>query len=227
MSAGDVDMQRLDDFENNCENKFEKQDRNTSGNASGNPRGAGRKRCLSPEQLEQIRQAHAEGRTITELAKEYGISRQALSGYLNKSREEENVIKTASKWKKLNREFTPEHLEKYSMRMDYMCKEELCTVILINFRDQEILIRNHTMDVIHRAFGIKEKPDWKDFEEFLEDRCFPRTRFHLEVVLSDLGLDFYDPLSIIEKTQGRMAEDKQWIRIWYFRPDRHGKTLAE
>ncbi|MCD7957667.1 MAG: Hin recombinase [Lachnospiraceae bacterium] len=217
-------MQRADDFENNFGNTFEKHDSNTfgntSGNFSGNPRGAGRKRRLSPEQLAQIRQAHVEGKTITELAKEYGISRQTLSGYLNNPREEENVIKSAGKWKKLNRDFASEDLERYSMRMDFMCEEELCTVILIDFRDQEVVIRNHTMDVLHRAFGIIEKPDWAYFEEFLEERCFPKTRFQLSLILSDLGLDFYDPLAIIEKTQGRMAEDHQWIRIWYFRPDR-------
>ena len=52
--------------------------------------------------------------------------------------------------------------------------------------------------------------------EFLEERCFPRTRGHMRLILEDLGLDFYDPLSIIEKTQGRMAEDFQWIKITYF-----------
>ncbi|MCD7745428.1 MAG: Hin recombinase [Lachnospiraceae bacterium] len=226
-------MQRMDDFENSCGNHFSLKYKNThgnsSGNAFGNPRGAGRKPRLSSEQLDQIRKAHTSGKTITALAKEYGISRQTLSGYLNESREEENVIKSVCKWEKLNREFVTDKLEKftpekYSMRMDYMCEEELCTVILINFRDQEIAIRNHTMDVIHRAFGIIEKPDWEYFEEFLENRCFPRTRFQLSLVLSDLGQDFYDPLSIIEKTQGRMAEDHQWIRIWHFRPDRKEKS---
>ncbi|MCD8075977.1 MAG: Hin recombinase [Lachnospiraceae bacterium] len=220
-------MQRMGDFENNCENDFQKKYRYSSGNASDNPRGAGRKRCLSPEQLEQIRQARTEGRTITELAKEYGISRQTLSGYLNTCQEDENVIRLPGKWARLNREFVSDHLERYSMRMEYMCAEELCTVILINFRDREILIRNLTMDVIHRAFGIIEKPDWTDFEELLEDRCFPKTRFQLHLVLSDLGLDFYDPLAIIEKTQGRMAEDQQWIRIWYFQPEQNGNILAE
>jgi hypothetical protein len=28
-----------------------------------------------------------------------------------------------------------------------------------------------------------------------------------------LGLDEYDPLAIIEKTGGRMAEDQQWLTI--------------
>jgi len=28
-----------------------------------------------------------------------------------------------------------------------------------------------------------------------------------------MGLPFYDPLLIIEKTQGRMSDDHQWIMI--------------
>jgi putative transcriptional regulator len=31
--------------------------------------------------------------------------------------------------------------------------------------------------------------------------------------LKRLGLPFYDPLMIIEKTEGRMADDNFWIRI--------------
>ena len=35
----------------------------------------------------------------------------------------------------------------------------------------------------------------------------------MKLVLKDLDVPFYDPLLIIEKTQGRMAEDDFWIRI--------------
>ena len=35
----------------------------------------------------------------------------------------------------------------------------------------------------------------------------------VKLVLKDLGLPFYDPIMIIEKTEGRMAEDDFWIRI--------------
>ena len=77
---------------------------------------------------------------------------------------------------------------------------------------------NKTDEVIHQAFGVKAKPNWEDFEYFLESRCFPRTRDHLKLVLRDLGLDSYDPLAIIEKTEGRMAEDKQWINLMYYHP---------
>ena len=101
------------------------------------------------------------------------------------------------------------------MRMNFMCLEELCTVIDVDCMHKKIYIENKTDDILHRAFGIVEHPDWKRFEEFLESRCFPRTRAHVKEILRSMGLDSYDPLQIIEKTGGRMAEDKQWIEIIY------------
>lgn len=35
----------------------------------------------------------------------------------------------------------------------------------------------------------------------------------MKLILKDLGRPFYDPIMIIEKTEGRMAEDDFWIRI--------------
>lgn len=119
-------------------------------------------------------------------------------------------------WKEWNTGFEELSLERYTMRMDFMFEDECCTEILINFQEQRIAIRNLTEELIHRAFGVTEQPTWEDFEDFLRSRCFPETRGHLRLVLSDLGLDSYDPLTIIEKTEGRMAEDLQWVRITYF-----------
>ena len=99
------------------------------------------------------------------------------------------------------------------MRMNYKYKDTLCTVIDIDFLHKKINIENKTDNIIHRAFGVVENPDWHQFEEFLESRCFPRSRAHLKEVLRDVGVDSYDALQIIEKTKGRMAEDKQWIEI--------------
>lgn len=64
-----------------------------------------------------------------------------------------------------------------------------------------------------RAFGSNQKPDIEDYREFLESRCFPRTRDKMKLVLKDLGIPFYDPYLIIQKTEGRMTEDDFWIRI--------------
>ena len=74
-------------------------------------------------------------------------------------------------------------------------------------------IKNYTDQIIFRAFGVVTDPDWADFEYFLEERCFPRTRDHRKDILREMGLPFYDPLLIIEKTQGRMSDDHQWIMI--------------
>ena len=35
----------------------------------------------------------------------------------------------------------------------------------------------------------------------------PESRDKMKLILKDLGLPFYDPIMIIEKTEGRMAED--------------------
>lgn len=57
------------------------------------------------------------------------------------------------------------------------------------------------------------EPGFEDYEEFLKTRCFPETRDKIKLELKRLGIPFYDPILIIEKTEGRMAEDKFWIRI--------------
>lgn len=99
------------------------------------------------------------------------------------------------------------------MILHFMDRNGLCTEIDANFQTETVRIKNYTDDNLHRAFGVNENPTWADFEFFLEDRCFPRTRDKLKLVLKDVGVDHYDPLTIIRKTQGRMAEDTQWIEI--------------
>ena len=55
----------------------------------------------------------------------------------------------------------------------------------------------------------------ENYIEFLKSRCFPEERDKLKLMLRELDLPFYDPFMIVEKTQGRMAEDKFWIKIEY------------
>ena len=69
-------------------------------------------------------------------------------------------------------------------------------------------------------------PTWDDFTWFLESRCFPKTRDHAKDILKEMGLPFYDPLLIIEKTDGRMAGDEQWILILKNKEARHGTDLS-
>ena len=114
----------------------------------------------------------------------------------------------------------PEYLEEiklpvkeYPLRLKYMYKDTLCTIIDVDNNNQKIRIKNYAENIMFRAFGRNDNPKYRDYEEFLEDRCFPRTRDKMKLVLRDMNLPFYDPFLIIEKTNGRMAEDDFWIEI--------------
>lgn len=87
------------------------------------------------------------------------------------------------------------------------------TLIDVNERERKVKIKNYTDKIMFRAFGVMEEPDYNQYIEFLESRCFPESRDKMKLILKDLALPFYDPIMIIEKTEGRMAEDDFWIRI--------------
>ena len=94
-----------------------------------------------------------------------------------------------------------------------MYKNTVCTVIDADEMSRRVEIRNYIANPLYRAFGVNTEPSFEDYEAFLESRCFPRTRDKMKIELRELGIPFYDPLLIIEKTAGRMAEDDFWIRI--------------
>ena len=159
-----------------------------------NARGAGRKNSLNSKQMAELQALHQQGMGVTALAKKYGVSRQTIYKQLERVR---------------NFSGDPDVM----MRLNYMNRNELCTTIDVDFKHEKVYIKNYTDKIPLRAFGAVEKPTWADFEWFLKDRCFPETRAHLKWVLNDVGVPFYDPLLIIEKTKGRMAEDQQWIEV--------------
>ena len=79
--------------------------------------------------------------------------------------------------------------------------------------DHCLAVENLVDDSLSTAFGVNTSPTWEDLENFLEERCVPRQRDGLQYYLRELGLDHYDPLAIVRKTQGRMAEDNCWLDI--------------
>ena len=158
-----------------------------------NPRQAGRKKKFKHEDVERMRELRADGLPMQEIADRYGTSRQIVSKYLNQAPE-----------------------DGYTMRMTLMYQNRPCTAIDVNFLQNKIKIQNYTKDILHRAFGIKEDPTWEDFYVFLQDRCFPKTRGNVKTVLAGLGLQDYDPLQIVEKTNGRTAEDDLWLKFQYY-----------
>lgn len=164
-----------------------------SGLTAENPRKAGRKRRFSEEDIIKMQEMYRQGSTYAEIATKFGTTKTTVHQYC---------------------QHRPQ--EGCTMRIFYMYKQKPCTLIDVDFRNERIFVTNLTEDPYLRAFGKTEHPTWEDFEYFLEDRSFPRDRGNAKDLLKSLGLTDYDPLQIIEKTQGRMAEDEMWMKFSYF-----------
>ncbi len=186
---------------------------------AANERGAGRKKALKREIIEELRTRYRNGESMQKLAGEAGISRQTLSSYFHDNYPMDGIYRTYSAWVKLNYEFRRNDISECSLRIEYLNKDKCCSVILVDFQNERIQVINHTDNPILRAFGIKVKPTWGDFNDFLEERCIPKNRFMIRQVLKDFGIEQYDALRILEKTEGRTGEDDMWMRFSYFRKE--------
>lgn len=99
------------------------------------------------------------------------------------------------------------------LELRYYDDTRLCTLIYADFSDMTLQAENYTDLLIKTAFGKKVLPIWQDFQTFLEERCIPRGRVGIREYLMDIGLSEYDPLEIVKRTEGRMAEDDQWLEV--------------
>lgn len=167
------------------------------------------------------------GKNIKSIRKKLGLTQAEFARFANVS------IKTVERWESGQKKITgpivtlakmlyeyPQIAESmvipenpYLLRLWYMCGNDICTIIDVDEHLRKVRVHNYTNNFISRAFGKNEHPTFEEYEAFLESRCFPRTRDKMKLILADLDLPFYDPFLIIEKTQGRMAEDNYWIRI--------------
>lgn len=154
------------------------------------------------------------GLTQKELAEFLGVSKPTVERW------ETSVQPIKGPVARVLQILTPEELEsitiaekKLPLRLWYMYGKRVCTIIDVDERKQIVKIKNYVASRQFRAFGLNETPSFQDYEEFLESRCFPKERDKMKLILKDLNLPFYDPLLIIEKTQGRMAEDDFWIKV--------------
>ena len=110
-----------------------------------------------------------------------------------------------------------EYLEKKKLlghklvQFEFYDGEILCTKIIADFTDETLSVENTTDNIVKTAFGKNEVPTWEDFQSFLEERCVPRSRSGIREYLETIGVESYESFEIIKKTNGRMAEDNQWI----------------
>lgn len=167
------------------------------------------------------------GREIKRIRNKLGLTQLNFATLVNVS------PKTIERWEKGQSEVTgpivtlctffdekPELEEKFCvperttpMRLWYKKEDSIIAVIDVDEAGQKVQVKNFTEDKISRPFGKKEEPTFEEYQDFLESRCFPKTRDKLKLELKKLDIPFYDPILIIEKTQGRVAEDTFWIEI--------------
>lgn len=167
-----------------------------------NARNAGRKKALSPADISEMENMLGKGTKVREIAEHFHISRQSVSQYLNE-RPGGN----------------------FTLRIDFKRGAQICTVIYVDFAQEQIVIQNRTDDLLSRAFGVVEAPTWQDFQDFLRSRCFPESRGYLKQILRGLGVNGYDPLEIAEVTNGRTAEDNMYMTFRSY--SREGNAYEE
>ena len=78
------------------------------------------------------------------------------------------------------------------VQYEYFDREALCSTIVCDFTDKTLRVKNHTENLLKTAFGVKIKPVWDDFMEFMAERCVPKTRDNLSEILKELNLNSYD-----------------------------------
>ena len=177
--------------------------------------------------MEYITPDHITGQTIKDMRSMLSMSQREFADFTGVSKP------TVERWEMGKKDITgpitllqqilllhPELAEelalpekKYPLRLLYCYKDSVCTVIDVDQIKRQVRIKNYARNLIYRAFGRNESPSYEDYEEFIESRCFPRQRDKMKLMLEEYGIPFYDPMLIIEKTQGRMADDEFWIRI--------------
>lgn len=172
-------------------------------------------------------QKSIDGPTIRNIRIKLNLTQKELSDFLNVSK------KTLERWETSEKavngpcvtllrilDESPEMLlyyqvplKKYPLRLWYMKGDKYCTLIDVDESNRSISIKNFTEDIQSRAFGSNERPKYSDYEDFLESRCFPESRDKMKLMLKEMNLPFFDPFMIIQKTEGRMAEDDFHIVI--------------
>ena len=100
------------------------------------------------------------------------------------------------------------------MKINYYKDEGvLLTEMEIDFVRQTIKIKNHTDNLLDRAFGVNEHPTMQDFEDFCKYRSIPQTRYNFKMEMRLRGISDTSPMGIMMFYHGRIDDDNCYIEV--------------
>ena len=97
------------------------------------------------------------------------------------------------------------------MRSFYIMDKErkVCKVIISGL---DVTLEKYSDDLIDKQFPT-DTPTIEEIYEWIEERCFPKSRANRDELLKAMGLSLYEPLEIVKITHGLLHEDYTWI-LW-------------
>lgn len=110
-----------------------------------NGRNAGRKPKISEEQFKEILERYNSGESITSLAVECGITKQALSKRIKAAKEQPIII-------------------------NWVDGDECVSTINVDLKRQAIILANYAVQLSKLPFGFNTNPTWQEFVRLLEEK---------------------------------------------------------
>lgn len=110
-----------------------------------NERNAGRKPKITDEQLNKIISRHKSGESLSALADEFGISRQALHKRIKEPQE---------------RPFT----------INWVVDDQPVSTITVDVRHRALVLANYAAQLSKLPFGFNTNPTWQEFLRVLEEK---------------------------------------------------------
>lgn len=171
-------------------------------------------KTIEPKEIVKIRKSmHL---TQKQLAEFLNVSEKTLRNWENSK---EQIKSTAVPMLEILK-YNPNLIEKYrideiqsGIRIKYMCDSNICAIIDVDYKNNNVKVKNYVDNPMYLPFGRNTNPTMEDFEEFLKSRCVSNERYDLKTFLEDIGVPFYDPMLIVEKTNGRLVEDNFWLKV--------------
>ena len=110
-----------------------------------NERNAGRKPKITDEQLNKIISRHESGESLSALADEFGISRQALHKRIKE-------------------------LQEKPVTINWVVDDQPVSTITVDVRRQVLTLANYAIQLSKLPFGFNSNPTWQEFARLLEEK---------------------------------------------------------